>query len=298
MADANTLSRGALFPAQLVTDLFSTVKGKSSLAKLSNSTPVGFNGNQQFTFSLDNEVSIVGENEKKVPGGATLTPVTVIPFKFEYGARVSDEFMYASEEAKIDILRAFSEGFSAKLAKGFDIAAMHGINPRTGTASTVVGTNHFDAKVTQKVTLGTGATVDDDMESAIALVDAAEYDVNGAAISPAFRASLAALKTTDGSKIYPDLAWGSQPSSINGLPISVNSTVAKALAGDTSDAVIVGDFSAFKWGYAKEIPLRVIEYGDPDNTGVDLAGSNQVYLRAEAYIGWGILVPDAFAIVE
>ena len=41
-----------------------------------------------------------------------------------------------------------------------------------------------------------------------------------------------------------------------------------------------------------------MEYGDPDNTGKDLKGYNQVYLRLEAYIGWGILDPDAFARIE
>ena len=39
----------------------------------------------------------------------------------------------------------------------------------------------------------------------------------------------------------------------------------------------------------------VIPYGDPDQTGKDLKAYNQVYLRAETYIGWGILDPSAFA---
>ena len=54
----------------------------------------------------------------------------------------------------------------------------------------------------------------------------------------------------------------------------------------------------FKWGYAKDVFFKVIEAGDPDNSGQDLAGHNQVYLRCEAYIGWGILDPDSFAIVR
>jgi len=41
--------------------------------------------------------------------------------------------------------------------------------------------------------------------------------------------------------------------------------------------------------------LEIIPYGDPDNTGKDLAGHGQVYLRATAFVGWGILVEDAFA---
>lgn len=288
------LSKGALFPATVVSTMFDAVKGKSSLAALSEATPVAFNGNQQFVFSLDNEVSIVGENGKKVHGGATVTPVTIVPVKFEYGARVSDEFMHASEEAKLDTLTQFAEGFAKKLARGLDIAAMHGINPYDSAASSVVGTNNFDSQITNVVTYGTG-TADEDIESAIALVEAGEYDTNGAALSPTIRAALAGLKTSGGAKVYPELAWGSQPGTVNGLPISVNSTVAKGTPGDKA---ILGDFSAFKWGYAKEVPLKVIEYGDPDNTGVDLAGSNQVYLRAEAYIGWGILDKNAFALIQ
>ena len=50
-----------------------------------------------------------------------------------------------------------------------------------------------------------------------------------------------------------------------------------------------------KWGYAKQIPLEVIRYGDPDNSGKDLKGYNQVYLRAEIYLGWGILDKNSFA---
>lgn len=46
---------------------------------------------------------------------------------------------------------------------------MHGINPRTKTASTVVGTNHFDSKVTQTVTYAE-ATPDENLEAAIAMV--------------------------------------------------------------------------------------------------------------------------------
>ena len=42
----------------------------------------------------------------------------------------------------------------------------------------------------------------------------------------------------------------------------------------------------------------ISELGDivyKDNSGKDLKGYNQVYIRAEVYIGWGILVPEYFA---
>ena len=79
----------------------------------------------------------------------------------------------------------------------------------------------------------------------------------------------------------------------------VNSTLEVQGTGvTTKDHVIVGDFAnAFKWGYAKDIPLEVIEYGDPDGLG-DLKRTNEVVLRAEAYIGWGILDAASFARVK
>ena len=68
---------------------------------------------------------------------------------------------------------------------------------------------------------------------------------------------------------------------------------------EEKDKAIVGDFeNMFKWGYAKEVPMEVIKYGDPDNTGKDLKGYNQVYLRAETYIGWGIFAPSHFARIK
>ena len=287
-----------LFTPSLVNDLFSKVKGHSSLATLSGQTPVAFNGNKEFTFSMDAELDIVAEGGAKTHGGITLEPVTIVPIKFEYGARVSNEFMYATEEEQIAILQAFNDGFAKKVASGLDIAAMHGLNPRTGAASTVVGTNNFDSKVTQTVSY-VAASIDSNIESAIALVEGSDGDITGLAMSTDARQALAALKNSANERLYPELAWGGQPNTINGLAVDVNRTVAKHASGADTDHVIVGDFAnAFKWGYAKEIPLRVIEFGDPDNSGKDLAGHNEVYLRAEVFLGWGILNPASFARVK
>ena len=168
--------RENLFDAVLVKDLMNKVKGKSSLAVLSGQTPIPFNGLKEFIFSMDNEIDIVAENGKKSEGGITVDPVKIVPIKFEYGARVSDEFLYATEEEQLDILTAFNNGFAAKVAKGFDLAAFHGINPRTGGASTVVGTNHFDSKVTQKVEYTKG-TPDTNLDAAIAMVQGSDGGV-------------------------------------------------------------------------------------------------------------------------
>lgn len=285
-----TLSKATLFDPTLVNDLISKVKGKSSLARLSAMVPVSFNGNKEFIFNMDSEIDIVAENGQKKDGGATITPVTIVPIKFVYGMRVSDEFIYAAEEDQIPILEAFNDGFAKKIATGLDQAAFHGINPSTGAASAVIGDNHFDKVVTQTV-IYSAATVDTNLEAAIAAVEGADGAVSGMAISPAARTALAALTNSAGDKRYPEFAFGGQPTSLGSNALDINKTVS---VGNV-DQAIVGDFAnMFKWGYAKEIPTEVIQYGDPDGQG-DLKRQNQVFIRAEVYLGWAILDAGSFA---
>lgn len=287
---AEVLSRGNLFDPQLVTDLINKVKGHSSLAVLSQQTPIPFNGQKEFTFTMDSEIDIVAENGQKTHGGISIAPLTIVPIKVEYGARVSDEFIYATDEEKIDILKSFNDGYAKKVARGIDLMAFHGINPRSNTASSIIGGNHFDAKVTQTVDF-TSADPDANIEAAVALVQGSGGSISGMAMDPAFSSALAAYKV-NGVKQFPDLAWGGNPGTINGLRADINNTVANG--GD--DLAIVGDFAnMFKWGYAKEVPFEVIKYGDPDGSGKDLKNFNQVYLRSETYLGWGILDGTHFA---
>lgn len=283
--------RGTKFDPRLVNDLINKVRGKSSLAVLSNQTPIPFNGQKEFTFTMDSEIDIVAEGGKKTEGGITMDPVTIVPIKFEYGARISDEFLYASEEEQLDILTAFNEGFARKVARGLDLSAFHGINPRTGEASAVVGNNNFDSKVTQTVPYAS-ATPDDNLEDAVAMVQGADGEVTGVAMATVFASALAKVKVNN-VKQYPEFAFGGNPGALNGMKVDVNRTVSD---GSSKDRAIVGDFAnMFRWGYAKDIPMEIIKYGDPDNSGKDLKGYNQVYIRAEVYLGWGILDPTAFA---
>lgn len=288
-----TLAKGTMFPEVLVSEMFNKVKGHSSLARLSEAKPIPFVGAKEMTFTLDREVDIVAENGAKSAGGATVAPVTITPIKFEYSMRTSDEFLYATEEYKLNIMQQFADGFAKKLARGMDLAAFHGVNPRTSSASAVVGTNNFDSAVQTTVTYA-AANADANLDSAVQAVQAAGGEVNGIAMAPAFSAALAAIKV-NGVPQYPEFRFGQNPGSFYGMGADVNKTVSDA---SSLDRAIVGDFqNAFKWGYAKEIPLEVIEYGNPDNDADagDLKGHNQVLLRCEAYIGWGILDAAAFA---
>lgn len=285
---ASVLSMGTDFPAEVSSKIFNLVRGKSSLAKMAPEEPIAFTGTDVFTFNYDNEVSVVGENAAKVNGGLTVAPVTIKPVKIEYGARVSDEFMHASDEKRLEIMQAFIEGFARKAARGLDIMAMHGYNPKAGTASAVIGTNHLDSK-SQEVVQAQGNL---DLAIPTALTQLGDFEVNGVIMSRVAANTLASL-TADNAPLYPELKWGGQPEALNGLRCDINTTVSK----NAKVVGYVGDWEAFRWGYARDIEIKVIEYGNPDNdaTAGDLAGHNQVYLRGEAYIGWGILSDEAFA---
>lgn len=278
-----------LFPAELVSEVFSKAKGHSSLAKLSNQTPIPFAGNTQMVFAMDGEASIVGEGENKPAGDASFKPVTITPVKFVYQHRLTDEFVNMSKEQQLPYLQAFADGFAAKIARALDISAFHGVNPSTKTAVSGLATKNFDMATIATVTTTAGKE-DEDIDTAVQAITGEDGVVTGIAMAPAFSAALSKIKA-NGVVQYPEFRFGQNPEAFYGMASDVNNTVS---FGTSKDLAIVGDFqNAFKWGYAENVPCEIIEYGDPDGQG-DLKRTNQIVLRAEAYIGWGILDTASF----
>lgn len=290
-----TLKKASLFPPKLQEKVVNLVKGHSSLVKLSARDAIKFNGNDVFTFNFDNEASIVGESEAKVHGGITIAPVQMKPFKVEYGARVTAEFMNAAEEDRINLLQEFSDGFAKAVARALDIAAIHGLNPRTGNASTVIGNNNLDYMIPAASKIsdqGSGDYAYSSLDEAIAAVQDQGYDVTGIATNATFKSALSRAVSAQGVALLPELKLGNTPEQLAGRPYDCNSTISFG----TEVEAIVGDFkNYFKWGVAKNATIEVIPYGDPDNSGYDLAGHNEVYVRGEMYIGYGIFDAKAFA---
>ena len=290
----SALSMSTLFPRELETELFSKVKGHSSLARMSGQDAIPFTGKDIFTFDLDSDISIVGENGPKPAGDATIAPVSVKPIKVVYQSRVSDEFMKAAEEKRLEYLRAFAEGFSKKLAAGIDKMAIHGIDPRTGNlAPNTIGNNYFDYVCADTAVVYSQSTPDANLESAITVLENNEYEPNGIILAPIMRGAIGAMTTDNGSK-YPDFQFGGV-GNLGGHKVDSNITVGSA--SGSNDRALVGDFELFRWGIAEEIPLEVIQFGNPDGGAYDLKQANQVLLRSEAWVGWGILDPKAFCLV-
>lgn len=282
--------RDELFTPERVAGMINKVAGYSSLAVLTQQEPVPFNGNEIFHFTMDNDIDVVAESGAKSEGGATIGKTQMVPIKVEYSARFSDEMWYSGEDAQLDIMRNFTEGYAKKLARGLDLMAFHGINPRTKTGSGVIGSNNFDDKITQTVEY-VAEEVDNVIEDAIFLVTGSDNVNTGIAMSHTTARDLSKVNV-GGVRQFSEFRMGNRPDTFAGVRNSVNNTVSEV--GETE--VYVGDFAnSFKWGYAKNIGLQLHTAGDPDNTGRDLAGHNEVLLRSETYLGWGILDENAFA---
>lgn len=294
----NSLKQGTLFKPELVKELISKVQGRSVLAKLSSQTPIPFNGVEQFIFNLEGNAQIVGEGQQKGAGQAIIEPKVIKPLKFVYQARITDEFKYASEEKQLEYLSQFADGFAKKIADAFDIAAIHGLEPKGLTDATFRDTNSFDGLITGNIVTYAEDKFDDNIDAAVQQIVAKGGEVTGVAISPVGGQSLAKLKV-NGVVQYPEFRFGQNPDSFYGMKSDVNKNLTVTGGTAQTDHAIVGDFeNRFKWGYAENIPMEIIEYGDPDRAGRDLKAYNEILLRAEAFIGWGILDADAFARVK
>lgn len=294
---ANVISGVGTLPKPIVREMFNSVQGHSAVAKMKEESPIPFTGATEFIFGMDKEVDIVAENGPKSNGGGTATGKVIQPIKFEYGMRVSDEFMKGSEEYQLDVTGRFIDGFARKVARGLDIAVFSGLNPRTATASAVIGDNNIKYVATQAQKTFTYDSTKP--EEALVQATGAVEGVNGVAFAPAYASALGAM-TVNGVSQYPEFKFGGNPETFYGLKADVNSTVSFTAENVDPLFAVAGNWDAFRWGYGQDIELKIIEYGNPDNdaTAGDLAGHNQIYLRCEAYIGWAILDGNAFAIVE
>lgn len=297
MAD-DSMKTGTLFKPELVTELISKVQGKSVLAKLSAQTPIPFNGVEQFIFNLEGNAQIVGEGEQKQAGKAKITSKVIKPLKFVYQARITDEFKYASEEKQMNFLSAYMDGFAKKIAEAFDLAALHGLEPKTMTDASFRATNSFDGLITGNIVNYDEAHIDDNIDTAVQTIVAKGGEVTGIALSPTAGQNLAKIKV-NGVVQYPEFRFGQNPDSFYGMKSDINKNLTVTGGTAETDHAIVGDFqNRFKWGYAENIPMEIIEFGDPDGAGRDLKAYNEICLRAEAFIGWGILDEEAFARVK
>lgn len=289
---ASDTSKIAL-PASAVTALLGKVQDTSTIAALSPNEPQKFADTNYIVFSPAAEAEVVAEGARKGSYELGLAPVVAKRVKVVTTTRVSDELRWADEDNQLEIVTNIITDQTAALGRALDYVVYHAINPKTG--ETLEGYTALTAGA-QTVT-ATDSPVDDVDALADALID---YDVSGIALSRHFAADLRKVRVpATGMRLYPEIPLNLQVGSLDGIPAAASGTVDGRLAKvATGVDAIMGDFAAIRWGMVRDITAEVIAYGDPDNSGQDLKGANQVAYRTEAVLAYAVLDPQAFAVLK
>ncbi|ADG96560.1 phage structural protein [Segniliparus rotundus DSM 44985] len=293
-------STDLFLPTQIADGIVERAKTGSTVAALSAQEPMRFGKVEIITFDDDLTAEFVEESAPKGADSAKPSHVTAVPHKAVVQMRTSDEFKWADEDYQLGVLGKYQEKCARALARGLDLGLYYRTNPRTGNALTA-WTNYLNA-TTKRVEITASSQPDIDFETAAGLVIGDGHSVNGVAFDPKHAWKLSTARYADGRKKYPELGLGANLSSFEGVTAAVSSTVSgKAKDGDATDnkvRAILGNFqSGIRWGVQRNFPFKMLEYGDPDNTGKDLAGNNEILFRTEIVYGWYVFT-DQFAVIE
>jgi len=297
MANVLNTTTGVLdLPKQEIEPWVKDIANGSCVASLTPSIPMIFGPGQGFTFDIG-EAEYVGESAVK--SGSTITPKkqTVTPFKFQKTVRMSNEILWADEDAQLQALRQILAKIQPALSRALDFGIFHGINPADGTAA--VAMTQKLSSTTNIVTVGANKAYTY-LDSADRLVLEDGFAPSDVALDPAWAKDFATARSTQTEqKLYPGFRLTTEVSELDGHRASVSRTVRALAVADAATNVLgfVGDFSTIQWGIQRQIGLEKIEFGDPDGQG-DLKRNNEVAFRAEVLYGWGIADLNAIAVVK
>lgn len=296
-------------PKHMVSGVWQRAQGTSVLARLSNAEPQEFGDQQYMTLTAPPRGEVVGESVEKSESTATFAPVTALTRKVQVTQRFSQEVKWAEEARQLKVLETMRDLSGVALGRALDLIGIHGINPLTGALLSGTPPKILDTTNVVELTTATLATPDQAIEAAVGLVLADSISPDGIALDNGYSFSLATQRhPTTGQKLYPELGFGTSVNSFFGLNGAVSDTVRGGPEAVTASTgayrttnpnikAVVGDFTAFRWGVQVNIPLTLIEYGDPDGSG-DLQRKNELAIRSEVVYGVGILATDAFAVVK
>lgn len=270
------------------------------LSRLAPQAPeIKVGATDHFTFTGTPKAELVGESAQKSSMDGTPGKKTAKTYKVQVTYRYSNEVQWSDEDYQTGLIDGLVANIATALNRALDLIAIHGVNPATGEVAAQVS-EYFTRTGNGVARVEAGTSADGDLEALAEALQGTGYIATGIGFDPAYAGSLARSRDADGRKLYPELGLGFGFDNFQGLAAASSDTVSGRQELDAADATtraIMGDFNAFKWGVAREIPLELIEYGDPDGNG-DLKRTNEVAIRAEAVLGFVIFDTAAFAIVE
>lgn len=288
-------------PKNIASGLFKKALTGSAVAALSGSEPQQFGEVTHMTLTGRPRAEYVGEGADKASTNATFGTKVVTPHKVQVTMRFNEEVQWADEAYQLGVLSTLSEEGGLALARALDLGVFHGINPLTGTAiaSIVAGDRIGTATNSVELTAGTLTTPDLVIEQAAGLVIADGYIPNGIAFDPTYAWTVATARYADGRKKYPELGFGANVTTFEGLNAYSSTTVSglPEASANSNIKAIVGQWDLLRWGVQKSVPVELIKFGDPDGQG-DLKRKNQIALRLEVVYGWGVMDLDGFATVK
>lgn len=280
-------------PVEVTQAIINKVGDTSTIAALSPSTPQLFLNEDYIVFNGAAEAEVVAEGQQKSSYAQEASSITGKKFKVQCTTRVTEELKWADEDNRLEIISSIQEDQTKAIARALDYVIYHAINPKSGenlsgyTALTTTATSVTDSG--------------DDIANVDALADAVnEYEINGVALSRTWASRLRKLRVpATGMRFYPEIPINLAAGTLDGIPAATSTTVdGKKAKTATKVLGVMGDYSLIKWGMIRDIWAEVIQYGDPDQTGVDLKANNQIAYRTEAMFSYAVLDPKAFAVLK
>lgn len=290
---AGLLTSSFEVPNNISAKIFKAAQSRSVVARLSGAEPQKFGKQTTWVLTAPPRAELVGEGGEKSPTPTEYAPKEITPIKAQVTMRFSEEVKYMDEDAQIGVLQDMVENGGIALSRALDLAAIHRINPLSGTVSSLVP--YGLAQTTNSVTIANGK-YDEAVEDAAGLIIAAGYTPTGVAFNPTMSYGIGKMRDTTSNKLYPEVGFGQNLTAFNGMAAAVGDTVSAKREAKTATNIeaIVGQWDALRWGVQRTIGAKMIEYGDPDGLG-DLQHLNQIAIRMEIIYGIGILAQDAFA---
>lgn len=280
-------------PVEVTQAIINKVGNTSTIAALSPSTPQLFLNEDYIVFNGAAEAEVVAEGQKKSSYEQPAASITGKKFKVQCTTRVTEELKWADEDNRLEIISSIQEDQTKAIARALDYVIYHAINPKSGDK--LAGYAALTATAVEVPDSG------DDIANVDALADAVnEYEINGVALSRTWASRLRKLRVpATGMRFYPEIPINLAAGTLDGIPAATSTTVDGKKANEETKVLgIMGDYSLIKWGMIRDIWAEVIQYGDPDQTGVDLKAHNQIAYRTEAMFSYAVLDPRAFAVLK
>lgn len=283
-----------LLPKEVATVITKRAKDTSTIAALSPSEPQLFLDKDYMVFTGNSEAEVVAEGAQKSSYEETLTPVVGKRFKVQTTTRLSNELQWADDDAKLEIISKIQADQAAAMGRVLDYVVYHAFDPKKKTPL-----EGFNALAKSAVSV---PATDDRVADIDSLAEAVsdEYDINGIALSKTMANELRKIRVpSTGQRFYPEIPINLQVGNLDGIPAATSGTVnGRLVTPVTGILAFLGDFRLIKWGMVRDIWSEIIEYGDPDNTGKDLKGVNQIAYRTEAMYSYAILDPKGIAVLK